>query len=59
MGVRRVRRWVCTEANLAKRELSDMEFVLLCRDVMRWIGERIKLLEEIVPMLVDNRGTTA
>lgn len=34
-------RWVCTEANLAKRELSDAEFTALCGDVMRFIGERI------------------
>ncbi len=38
-------RWVCTEANLAKRELSDAEFVALCSDVMRWIGERIAMVE--------------
>lgn len=38
-------RWVCSEANLARRELSDAEFVALCADVMRWIGERISLCE--------------
>lgn len=27
-------RWVCIEANLAKRELSDAEFIALCRDVV-------------------------
>lgn len=27
-------RWLCKEANLARRELSDAEFVALCRDVV-------------------------
>jgi 5-methylcytosine-specific restriction endonuclease McrA len=27
-------RWVCIEANLAKRELSDAEFIALCADVI-------------------------
>jgi 5-methylcytosine-specific restriction endonuclease McrA len=40
-------RWVCIEANLAKRELSDEEFAALCADVMRWIGERIQLLASL------------
>lgn len=35
-------RWLCKEANLARRELSDAEFRSLCADVMRWIGERIQ-----------------
>jgi 5-methylcytosine-specific restriction endonuclease McrA len=34
-------RWTCKEANLAKRELTDDEFVELCENVMRWIGQRI------------------
>jgi 5-methylcytosine-specific restriction endonuclease McrA len=34
-------RWVCREANLAKRELSDAQFMQLCEAVMRWIGERL------------------
>ena len=34
-------RWLCREANLALREMDDAEFVALCTDVMRWIGERI------------------
>lgn len=38
-------RWLCNEANLAKRELSDAEFTALCSDVMRWIGERIQAVE--------------
>ena len=33
--------WLCPEANLAKRDLTDAEFAALCEDVMRWIGERI------------------
>ena len=39
-------RWLCKEANLARRELSDAEFVVLCRDVMRWLGERIQAVHE-------------
>lgn len=33
--------WLCCEANLAKRDLTDAEFAVLCEDVMRWIGRRI------------------
>lgn len=40
-------RWVCAEANLAKRDLSDAEFLALCSDAMTWIGERISLAEDI------------
>lgn len=40
-------RWLCTEANLARRELSDAEFVALCSDVMAWIGQRIAEVERI------------
>lgn len=40
-------RWLCKEANLARRELSDAEFVALCGDVMRWIGERIAEVDAI------------
>ncbi len=39
-------RWVCAAVNYAKRDMSDAEFVLLCRDSMRWIGERIMLVEK-------------
>ena len=35
-------RWLCREANMAKRDMSDGEFLSLCGDVMRWIGERIE-----------------
>ena len=34
-------RWVCKEVNLARRELSDQEFLALCSDCMHWIGKRI------------------
>lgn len=27
-------RWLCREANLARRELSDIEFISLCRDIV-------------------------
>lgn len=37
--------WTCRVANRAKRELSDDEFASLCGDVMRWIGDRIALVE--------------
>lgn len=33
--------WLCEPANLAKRDLTDEEFVALCADVMRWIGQQI------------------
>lgn len=41
-------RWVCDEVNMAKRNLTDEEWLLLCRDVMRWIGARIDLFEKTV-----------
>ena len=34
-------RWVCAEVNLAKRDLTDEEFIKMCSSVMKWIGERI------------------
>jgi 5-methylcytosine-specific restriction endonuclease McrA len=40
-------RWVCTQANLAKRDLTEVEFAALCADVMAWIGERIAKAEAI------------
>lgn len=39
--------WLCKDANLAKRELTDEQFVALCADVMRWIGQRIAAVEAI------------
>ena len=40
-------RWVCQEVNLAKRDLTDQEFLTLCGDVMKWLGERIQHIENI------------
>lgn len=40
--------WVCEEANIAKRHLTDEEFIVLCGDVLRWIGERIAQVSQIV-----------
>ena len=46
-------RWLCNEANLAKRVLSDEQFFQLCVDVvqnvpvMRWIGERIQQVDAL------------
>lgn len=40
-------RWLCRDANLARRELSDEEFVRLCEDVMAWIGKRIQMVSSI------------
>jgi 5-methylcytosine-specific restriction endonuclease McrA len=34
-------RWVTLKVNLAKRDMTDAEFAVLCESVMRWIGERI------------------
>lgn len=39
--------WVCEEVNIAKRHMTDAEFVSLCSSVMRWIGERIQMVDEI------------
>lgn len=47
--------WLCEEANLAKRALTDAEFVALCGDVMRWIGERIQQFEALTDQ--TNRST--
>jgi 5-methylcytosine-specific restriction endonuclease McrA len=33
--------WLSQEANLAKRDLTDDEFINLCASVMAWIGKRI------------------
>lgn len=40
-------RFLCHQANLAKRALSDDEFISLCGDVIRWIGRRIALIESL------------
>lgn len=40
-------RWVTHQVNFAKRDLTDEEFIVLCGDVMRWIGRRIEMVEQI------------
>ena len=40
-------RWVTHQVNFAKRDLTDEEFIILCGDVMRWIGRRIEMVEKI------------
>lgn len=37
--------WVSAAANLAKRDLTQAEFVALCDSVMRWLGERIAMVD--------------
>lgn len=44
-------RWVCAQANLAKRDMSDAEFLALCKDTMRWIGRRIQIVEDLMSVL--------
>ena len=39
--------WLCEEANLAKRALTDAEFIALCADVTAWIGRRIAAVEAL------------
>jgi len=39
--------WLSKEANLAKRDLTDAEFIKLCSCVMKWIGERINMVENL------------
>lgn len=38
-------RWVTEAANIAKRHMTDAEFLALCRSVASWIGERIALVD--------------
>lgn len=38
-------RWVAPEVNLMKRDLTDTEFMAICRDCMAWIGERIAAVD--------------
>lgn len=40
-------RWVTRQVNLAKRDLTDDEFVEMCCNVMRWIGRRIEMADSI------------
>ena len=44
-------RWLCHEANLAKRALSDAAFIALCSDVMHWIGRRIQMVDDLTRAL--------
>lgn len=37
--------WLSQEVNLAKRDLTDDEFIKLCASVMEWIGKRIQQVE--------------
>jgi hypothetical protein len=37
---------VCSEANQAKRDLTDAEFLLLCEQVVEFIGRRIVAFDE-------------
>jgi 5-methylcytosine-specific restriction endonuclease McrA len=39
--------WASSTANRAKRDLTTEEFALLCGDVMRWLGTRIAMAEQI------------
>ena len=40
--------WVTPIANRAKRDLTDAEFLRLCINCARWIGERIEAVEAIL-----------
>lgn len=35
-------RWTCKEVNIAKRDMTDEEFLAMCESVIRWIGERMR-----------------
>jgi 5-methylcytosine-specific restriction endonuclease McrA len=37
--------WLCENANLAKRALTDAEFVALCSEVMAWVAKQIEIAE--------------
>jgi|GEM_PF-2561478 len=39
--------WLSKEVNLAKRDLTDEQFISLCKTVMAWIGSRIELIESM------------
>jgi 5-methylcytosine-specific restriction endonuclease McrA len=40
-------RWLTKKANLIKRDLTDEELVMFCANVMRWLGDRIELVDKI------------
>lgn len=48
--------WVTREANRAKRDLTDSEFLALCQDCARWIGRRIQIVEQIHAARKDAAG---
>lgn len=39
--------WLSERANLAKRDLTDDEFIRLCETVMTWIGRRIEFVNSM------------
>lgn len=39
-------RWIGRRVNFAKRDLTDDEFLALCGSVMRWIGQRIQMVDD-------------
>lgn len=40
-------RWTCEAVNIAKRHMTDDEFLTLCGEVMAWIGRRIQMVDEL------------
>lgn len=40
-------RWTCEAVNIAKRDMTDAEFLALCGECMAWIGKRIQMVEEL------------
>lgn len=40
--------WLCESVNLAKRDLTDAEFLALCGNVMAWIGRRIAQVDAVI-----------
>ena len=40
--------WVTPAVNLAKRDLTDAEFVDMCANVMDWLGQRIAHVEALI-----------
>lgn len=39
--------WLSPEVNIAKRDLTDEQFIDLCASVMAWIGKRIQMVENM------------
>jgi 5-methylcytosine-specific restriction endonuclease McrA len=40
-------RWTCEAVNIAKRHMTDAEFVALCSDVMAWIERGVQVAEAV------------